>query len=243
MGMSVGIGGPTAEQSTLLGDAQDGGARSSVAIAGDVLGGVDQHDAVGLRPAKEEPLRAQPSGPTERSFGEERLDVAGCGARPVGLGALRDQEAGEVANDGEVLHHGEIGAGSSPGLSGALLTGHQCVGEAGQRRAQRFGGLFDPAAATRCPALGVVIEWKCQASFDEEVLQRAGQRSRGASRWDALEKGLGIGRSRLGEHAAQPTDHERRAANAVSGRGVVDEVGEPHRRVLQSGGDPFGLAE
>ncbi len=145
-----------------------------VAIVGDVLGGVDEHDAVGSRPAEEEPQRAQPSGPTERSFGEECLDVAGCGARPVGVGALGDQEAGEVANDGEVLDDGEIGAGSSAGLSGALLTGDQCVGEAGQGGAQRFGGLFDPAAPPCCEALGVVIEWKGQASIDEEVFQRAG---------------------------------------------------------------------
>jgi hypothetical protein len=161
----------------------------------------------------------------------------------VGVGALGDQEAGEVANDGEILHDGEIGAGSSAGLSGALLTGDQCVGEAGQGGAQRFGGLVDPAAAPRCESLGVVIEWKGQASIDEEDLQRAGQRCHGAPRWGALEEGLGVGRSRLGEDAAQPTDHQRRAADAVSGGGVVDEVGEPHRRLVQSCGDPFDLAE
>ena len=214
-----------------------------MALVGDVLGRVDEHDAVGSGPAEEEPQRAQPSGLTERSFGEECLDVTGCGARPVGVGALGDQEAGEVANDGEVLHDGEIAAGSSPGLSGALLTGDQCVGEAGEGGAQRFGGLVDPMAAPRCEALGVVIEWKGQASIDEEVLQRAGQRCRGVPRWDALEEGLRVGRSRLGEDAAEPTDHQRRSADAVSGGGVVDEVGEPHRRLLQSGGDPFELAE
>ncbi len=58
-----------------------------------------------------------------------------------------------------------------------------------------------------------------------------------------LEEGLGVGRSRLGEQASQSTKHERRAADAVSGRGVVDEGSQPRRWLFESGGDPLSLAE
>ena len=244
VGMGVGVGGPAEEQPALFGDAEDLRTRSSVAIGGDAHGGVDQHDAVGFGPAEEEPQCAQATGPTERPLGQERLDIARLGAGPVALGAVVDHEAGQVANDGEVFDDGEVGAGPSPGPSGALLTGYLGVGEAAKCRPKRFGGLIDPPPLPAGPTLGLVVEWEGQAGIDEEALQRAGQRGRGGTMLaGALQDSLGVGRSRLGEHAAETADHQRRTANAVAGRRVVDEVGEPRWRVLQPGGDPFRLTK
>ncbi len=63
-----------------------------------------------------------------------------------GLARSADQEPGEVANDGKIVHDGALAPGSGAGLAGTLLAGHECVGEAGQRRAQRLGCLRDPAS-------------------------------------------------------------------------------------------------
>ena len=152
------------------------------------------------------------------------------------------EEQGQVAEDGQVVGEGAIGARAGAGSPGPLLGGSQGGGVAGHGWPQRFGDLLDAALAAGGLAAGGMVCGEREPGVGEEVLQGPGEGSgRPAGSAGLLQDRLRGRRAGLGEEAAEAADHQRGPADTVAGGGVRGEAVEPGGRVIQPGGQPPGL--
>ncbi len=236
------VGGPAAEQAPLLGDGEGAGMVAARPASADPGRGIGEDKAAGPGPAEERPDGGQPPGPACRAHGEECLQVGSLDGGPVGLALPVGEEQGQVAEDGQVVGEGAIGARAGAGSPGPLLGGSQGGGVAGRGWPQRSGDLLDAALAACGLAAGGMVCGEREPGIGEEVLQGPGEGSRRPA-WPGrlLQDRLRGRRTGLGEQPAEAADHQRGPADAVAGGGVRGEAVEPGGRVIQPGGQPLDL--
>jgi hypothetical protein len=236
MRVSIGVGGPAAEQGALLVEGEGAAAEGVGFLGGQAFGGVGQQQVLGAGEAEELPQHGQPSLAGLGHVGEECLDVVDVDQRPLAFAPAVGQEAGEVAQDGQRGLEGGVAARPGSRPAGAFPRPQHRLGEAGHGEPQWFGNLVDTALPPAARQLLGLVGGQSQPAAGEEVLQRPRQRAHGAP-WHA-----GAVQQRRGEigllvfqQPPQGADQRGRSAGAVSGGGVSGELAQPGRWIRQPG--------
>ncbi|HEY0452763.1 hypothetical protein [Actinophytocola sp.] len=118
--VDIGICGPAAEQRALLVEGEGAAAEAVGLLGGQARGGVDQHQTLGAGESEELPQHGRPPFAGLGWVNEERLDVVDVDQGPLVFAPVRDQEAGEIAQDGQPGFDGVVAAGSGSRPAGAF---------------------------------------------------------------------------------------------------------------------------
>jgi hypothetical protein len=87
-----------------------------------------------------------------------------------------------------------------------------------------------------------LVETERQVVGNEEVFERAGQRSGGSARTAGpFQQRLGVSGLSIAQQAAEAGDDHARSPHAMPLSGEVGEVSEPPRRILECVGQVVGL--
>ena len=168
-------------ESPLVGDGECLAGEPSTRCDRDRPRGFGEDDLVAAGPPEEVTQRAELPSALGWSGVEERFDIRGLHDRPAVFGPILDEEHGQIADDGDGCFDRGVGAWVGAGLAGPFLATNEVITELSQGWAERFGGAIDTAASPASSEPGGLVETEGELTFNEEVLEGAGQRTGGTT--------------------------------------------------------------
>jgi hypothetical protein len=186
------VGGPAAEELTLLIEGECPAAEAVRLLRGQIPCRVDQDEVLRASEAEELPQDDQPALAGLGQRGQEGFDVMHVGQGPVVLAAVLSEEESKVPEDAQGSFQSVIAAGTGAGPPCPVLGPHAGDVEGANGWPERVGDGIDAALAPPGGEPFGLVSGQGQAAMGEEVLESTGEGSHRPS-WSPgpFQQGLG----------------------------------------------------